>query len=228
LEKVFKHIYIDEVQDMAGWDLELIRLILRSTISLTMVGDPRQTVYLTHHDDKHQKYKYGKIKEFIQEKCTRNNEYCCIDTETLRSSYRNIEQICILSSKLYPSISACSSSLTKTNPHIGIYFVHMCEVEKYYTLYKPIQLRLRKDVELPIDVPSMTFGMSKGLEAEHVLIYPTTDMLKWLCGQKINFAPKTKAQLYVALTRAFFSVGIVVDDDFNKKIDGITIWRKKE
>ena len=228
LEKIFQHIYIDEVQDMAGWDLEVIKLILKSSISLTMVGDPRQTVYQTHHDGKYPSYKYGKIKDFLKEKCTTKKEATYIDEETLTCSYRNSEAICVLSSSLYPTLPLCSSALSENNPHMGIYFVPKQAVKKYHAQFLPMQLRLRKDVSLHVDAPCLTFGESKGLEYEHVLIYPTNDMLKWFCGQNVKFADKTRAQLYVALTRAFYSVGIVVDDDFNKVVDGIPIWNRSE
>jgi len=71
----------------------------------------------------------------------------------------------------------------------------------------------------------MNFGESKGLEYPHVLIYPTADMLKWLCDQNVALKDKTKAQLYVALTRAIFSVGIVVNNNFNKTVKGISTWK---
>jgi DNA helicase-2/ATP-dependent DNA helicase PcrA len=222
LEKIYSHIYIDEVQDMAGWDLELIKLFLKSQISLTMVGDPRQTVYLTHHDRKNQKYSYGKIKEYIQTECAKTQ--CQVDDTTLGHSHRNSADICALSSELFPSYSPCDSKLENTTSHTGINFVREKDAPKYYELFRPLQLRLRSDVETYVDAHSMTFGESKGLESEHVLLYPTNDMLKWLCGQKVNFKDKTRAQLYVALTRAFFSVGIAVDNDFDKMVDGMPIW----
>ena len=87
-----------------------------------------------------------------------------------------------------------------------------------------MQLRYNKKSELCVDADCMNFGESKGLEYNHVLIYPTKDMLKWLCDQNANLEDKTRAQLYVALTRAFFSVGIVVEDDFTRVVNGITIW----
>ena len=41
-----------------------------------------------------------------------------------------------------------------------------------------------------------------------------------------NFGLKegARADFYVALTRAIFSVGIVVPDDFNVNIDNIKTW----
>jgi len=222
LEQIFTHIYIDEVQDMAGWDLELIKLFMKSAINLTMVGDPRQTVYLTHHDRKYPEYAYGKIKKFINEKCQKIP--CLIDETTLRDSYRNTALICELSSRLYQDLPICNSNFKETDSHMGIYFVRKKDVKKYYAQIKPMQLRLRKSTEVHTKAPCMNFGESKGLEFNHVLIYPTMDMKKWFFGQKVSFKDKTKAQLYVALTRAFFSVGIVVEDDFRRTVSGISIW----
>jgi len=222
LEQIFDHIYIDEVQDMAGWDLELIKSFLESATSLTMVGDPRQTVYLTHHDKKYPKYKYGKIKDFILSECAKIS--CSIDESTLVNSYRSTCAICKLSSELYPDLPKCSSSLSEANPHTGIFFIPKKEVESYYSQLQPMQLCLDKSVEVYVDAPRMNFGESKGLEFSHVLIYPTGDMLKWLSGKKVDLKDKTRAQLYVALTRAAFSVGIVVKDDFKAPGNGIVIW----
>lgn len=222
LEKIFDHIYIDEIQDMAGWDLEIIKLILQSDLKLTMVGDPRQTVYLTHHERKYSKYSYGKIKEFVEVECKKVP--CIVDENTLCSSHRNASDICNISSMLYPNYSPCISSLQKTHPHMGLYFVKKSFVSAYSSTFNILQLRLNKKTKLLCSAPAMNFGDSKGLEADHVLIYPTVDMLKWLCGEKIELKDKTKAQLYVALTRAFFSVGVVVDDDFNKTVSNFSIW----
>ena len=227
LEKLFDLIYIDEVQDMAGYDLEIIKLFLKSQIRITMVGDPRQTVYLTHHERKYGKYSEGKILEFIKAEC---KSICEIDEELLKNSHRNSVAICALSSKLYPGYSECISSSDKTHSHTGIFFVRQSDVKKYGEAYKPLQLRLRneKGKEPLLDTRIMNFGVSKGLEADHVFIYPTADMLEWLNGSKVEFEFKTKAQLYVALTRAFFSIGILVDDTFKKKTNEIQIWNPND
>ena len=223
LEQIYDHIYIDEVQDMAGWDLELIKLFLGSVINLTMVGDPRQTVYLTHHDRKYSKYNYGKIKEFINNECKKVS--CSIDETTLANSHRNFADICDLSSRLCHDMPECLSCLKETHSHMGIFFVPEREATAYQAQFNAMQLCLNKATEVCEEAPRMNFGESKGLEYPHVLIYPTGDMMKWLCGQKISLKDKTKAQLYVALTRAFFSVGIVVKNDFSKMVTDISTWK---
>lgn len=222
LAKLFDRIYIDEVQDMAGWDLEIIKLLLQSSIRITMVGDPRQTVYHTHDEAKYKKYNDGQIREFIKKEC---KKLCIIDEETLKDSHRNSAVICALSSKLYPNFPECKSLLAKTHEHKGIFFVRKRDVMAYAEKINPLQLRLRKNTKILLPSPALNFGKSKGLESDHVLIYPTKEMLRWLNGDCVRFTDLTKAQLYVALTRALFSVGIVVDEKFSSKVDEIKVWK---
>jgi DNA helicase-2/ATP-dependent DNA helicase PcrA len=221
LAEIFNMIYIDEVQDMAGWDLEIIKRLLKSDIRLTMVGDPRQTVYHTHDERKYSQYSDGKIIEFIQTEC---ENLCEIDEQTLKDSYRNSTAICALSSKLYPEFNECHSLLTRAHEHTGIFFVRECDIQSYGGIIAPLQLRYDSRRKMFLNTSSMNFGISKGLEADHVLIYPTPDMLKWLNGEQVSFAFSTKAKLYVALTRAVFSIGIVVNDGFKCKSFGICLW----
>jgi hypothetical protein len=78
---------------------------------------------------------------------------------------------------------------------------------------------------LPLRVQSEdTFGESKGLEYEHVFIYPTEKFLEWLLTGKEKLQGETRAKLYVALTRAIFSVAIIVEDNYAAKCEDITLW----
>jgi len=221
---IFKAVYIDEVQDMAGYDLDIIELLLRSGIRTTMVGDPRQTVYQTHHERKHDQYSKGGIKDFILSLPQKRKQLCKVDDDTLRDSHRNSSVICALASKLFTDYSECRSLLTGNHEHSGIFFVRRSDVHDYGRITEPLQLRLNKNVSPLLPTQIMNYGESKGLEAEHVLIYPTVEMLRWLNGEKISLEFKTKAQLYVAITRAFFSVGIVVEDDFSVATSEIALW----
>ncbi len=55
IAKLFKYIFIDEVQDMAGYDLEIIKLLFQSDSIIKIAGDPRQVTYHTHFPDKYKK-----------------------------------------------------------------------------------------------------------------------------------------------------------------------------
>jgi len=48
LERIYDKIFIDEVQDLCGWDLEIVLLLMSSKIPLEMVGDVRQAILVTN------------------------------------------------------------------------------------------------------------------------------------------------------------------------------------
>lgn len=76
-----------------------------------------------------------------------------------------------------------------------------------------IQLRWNRNVEMVKTYRVFNFGESKGKTFERVLIYPTTDMKKWIVDNKSNLKSAARAKFYVAITRAKYSVAIVVNDD---------------
>jgi DNA helicase-2/ATP-dependent DNA helicase PcrA len=57
----------------------------------------------------------------------------------------------------------------------------------------------------------MNFGQSKGLTFDHVLLYPTDQMKKWVRDHNSSLTSSTCAKFYVGLTRARHSVAIVID-----------------
>ncbi|AOT71414.1 UvrD-helicase domain-containing protein [Geosporobacter ferrireducens] len=219
LSRIYSHIFIDEVQDLAGYDLELIKLLLNSTSNVLLVGDPRQVTYLTHNEKKHAKYKDGKIKDFIKNECYKSN--CEIDEETLNLSHRNNELICKFSSKLYPNFRICRSNQKETTTHDGIFLVKKQDIEKYLEIYNPVQLRDNIKVELNKDYKAINFGDSKGLTFERVLIYPTKPFLDWVKNNNNELKSISRSKFYVAITRAKYSVGIVYDYNDETDIDGI-------
>ena len=64
-------------------------------------------------------------------------------------------------------------------------------------------------------------GKSKGMEFDSILLFPTGDMQKWLLGEAVVLKDKTKAQLYVALTRARNTAAIVLPDKIFRRLRGI-------
>ena len=234
LERIYKYIFIDEVQDLAGYDLEIIKLLFRSSSEIILVGDPRQVTYLTHHERKYDKYKYGLIKEFIVNECGGINYK--IDDTTLNTSYRSNEMICSFSSKLYPEYLPCNSNQTAITNHDGVFLVRSADVANYLDIYKPMQLRYDiRTKEIGHNYPVMNFGISKGLSFDRVLIYPTKPIENYLVNGTLKILAKKKkktdpdvmeeafdiAKFYVAVTRARYSVAIVCDYDDNTNIEGV-------
>lgn len=222
IENIFENIYIDEIQDMAGYDLEIISLLLKSKTNILMVGDPRQVTYHTHNERKNSKYIDGKIIEYINEKCSKTD--CIIDTSTLCDSYRNIDRICAYASKLYPNYPIPSSMQKENSSHSGLFLVKKKDVQEYLYRFNPVQIRYNRKTKIDESYKFKNMGEAKGLTFDHVLIYPTKKMKDWIIDNSIVLGNETRAKFYVSLTRAKFSVGIVWDNE-NTNIDSIQLYK---
>ncbi|MFM1946013.1 MAG: hypothetical protein RL207_296 [Bacteroidota bacterium] len=226
LARIYNHIMIDEVQDLAGYDLELIKVFLREKdISVLLVGDPRQVTYLTHHSSKNAKYTGGRIKDFLLEKC-KSLIKDGIDETSLMFSHRNHQKICEFSYRLYPEYSVpvqcnCKSCHGSENDHTGVFIIDQSQISDYITKYNPIQLGWNKNVSYDNNYEYFNFGESKGLGFNRVLIYPTKKMKDWILDNSISLGSETKAKLYVGITRARLSVCFVLEMDNDLKIDGV-------
>lgn len=222
--KIYKYVFIDEVQDLAGYDLEIIKQFFLSSSNIILVGDPRQVTYLTHNERKYTKYKDGKIKEFIENECKKIDVE--IDDSSLNCSYRNNEIICAYSSSLFPQYSLPISNQNDEVEHKGIFFVKKKDIDAYLETYNPLQLRDTKRMKVNDNYSAMNFGESKGLGFNRVLIYPTRPILKWILENE-TLPPISCSKLYVALTRAKHSVAIVYNYSDTLKVDGIQKWNNE-
>lgn len=230
LVRIYPNIFIDEVQDLAGWDLDLLKLLFDGNSRILLVGDPRQAIYDTNDSPKYRKYKGSGIQRFIEEKCVKGS--CLIDVGTLANSHRNNAQICNFSSKLYPELPQanpcdCVECRVHKDSHEGIFLVRKSDIKEYLEEFtETIQLRLNIIIKDVIqNYPAINFGLSKGLSFERVLIYPTVDMQKWIIDHNHDLTSTTRAQLYVGITRARYSVGIVYDYDNTLEIEGIKKYK---
>lgn len=233
LSQIFDRIYIDEVQDLAGFDLEFIKLLLRSDVKMLMVGDPRQVTYLTHHAAKHGPYKDGKIKQFLEDKCRRLIGDDGIDETTLVKSHRNNQQICDYSSRLYPDLTSsqpceCLECRREEGGHNGVFLVKPTDVEGYLSKYNPVQLRWDKRKEVSPNYAVRNFGESKGETFNRVLIYPTQQMLNWVKDNSAGLTGVAAAKFYVGITRAKHSTAIVCDFEEGDTIEGVEKYQIEE
>lgn len=229
ISRIFQHIFIDEVQDLASYDLLLLKDLFNISSELMLVGDVRQVTYLTHHARQYEKYRNGKIKDFIENECPKG--ICDIDETTLSVSHRNNAEICLFASNLYPTLAKsvpCScNECRKTKEHQGVFLLNSCDVQKYSDLYLP-QILVQQKAEFP----QLNFGISKGRSFDRVLIHPTNPIKAYLKNGLLTKTVKTKkgneikdafdiAKFYVAVTRARYSVVIVYDYDESKYIEGV-------
>lgn len=230
ISRIFDHVMIDEVQDLAGNDLEIIKLLMKNCSTVTMVGDPRQVTYLTHIEAKHKGYRKGKIKEFLIDKC-KSLIKSGIDEVTLKDSHRCSHKICDYASKLYidfTPMTSCGCCNIVPNIHEGVFLVKPEHVLDYLNLYNPMQLRWDKRSKTHLGFESLNFGESKGATFERILIYPTGDMENWIVNNKSKLADGARAKFYVGLTRARFSAAIIFDYDNSVEYNGLIKYQLDE
>ena len=218
---VFPKIFIDECQDLAGYDLDIIKLLAMNASHLTLVCDPRQVTYLTHNERKYAKYRNGLIEDFIKTECSKIDFE--IDSKTLSNSFRSIQQICNYANKLFPNFEICNSANKEETVHDGIYLVDKSKINEYLEKYNPVQLRWNVSTSLiNKNFEVHNFGQAKGLTFDRVLIFPTVDMVNWMQNHNYDLSNEARAKFYVGITRAKFSVGIVCDTSLEFLTDGIS------
>lgn len=218
LSKIFSHIFIDEIQDLSGYDLDFLKLLIESNINIIMVGDPRQTTYSTGNVSRNRQYRNGNIKKFIKDARLPIE----IDESSLLINYRCCEDICCFSNNFYPAPNWPQTISGNDYPHEhkGIYLVKEVNRNYYLKKYCPVQLRWDIKKACHPDFPAFNLGEAKGLEFDHVVIYPTQPFLHWLKNNSFSLSPSAKAKFYVGITRAKYSVGIITDQN----IPGLQKW----
>lgn len=219
LSEIYENVYIDEVQDLAGYDLDIIELLLKSKIVITLVGDIRQATYTTNNSPKNKKYLGEKIYEFF--KLCEKKKLCSIILKN--ESYRCNQEICNLADSLYTLPSTTSMNTIETG-HDGIFIVNFNDLKEYIETYNPKILRYDKRTKFELN-NILNFGQAKGLTFDRVLILPNKNMQKFLSTANISYIEGSKAKVYVALTRARYSVAFLYD----KKcmVDDFKLWQNK-
>ena len=203
IERVFPHIFIDEVQDLSGYDLDVLDLLFASRAAVIAVGDLRQRTYSTTRSSRHKKYRGAAFLNWL-----RDRESVC-QLEERNENFRCHQAICDLADSIFPEFTASVSRLDEEpTGHDGVFMIRPDQVLAYYETHQP--LVLRHSVATPTQgLPAINIGVSKGSTFERVLIFPTKPMLQFLADGDPSIL-RDRARFYVAVTRAKHSVAFVV------------------
>jgi DNA helicase II / ATP-dependent DNA helicase PcrA len=204
LEALYDEIYIDELQDLAGYDFEFLDLLFASDILVTVVGDPRQHTYSTNQSRKNTRYRGHAMVEWLEQR----SDVCPI--EYRNDSWRCNQEICDWADGIYPDLPKTTSRNHERTGHDGVFLVVREDVLDYVEKYRPVTV-LRWDRGCnTMGLPALNIGLSKGSTYPRVLIFPTKPMVQYLKSR--NPTPlRAPEHLYVAVTRAQYSVAFVVD-----------------
>lgn len=221
LEQIYTHIFIDEVQDLAGYDLEFLKLLFNSKIETQLVGDPRQGTYSTNNSSKNNKFKKSAIISFFEDNSINIDK----DEQSLTINYRCVQPICDLSNALFPKLQKTESGNDNSSNHDGVFLVKPQDLVCYLEKYKPMLLRHDKRTTTPDGHQVLNFGESKGLSFNRVLIYPTGSIKKWIFDQNSELPSTSRSKLYVAITRAKQSVAFVYNYNDCQDIEGLQKYK---
>ncbi len=229
LADIYKAVFIDEVQDLVGWDFEVIRTILAANIgTFDCVGDFRQTIYQTSVANKKPRTNADKLAAFKK---------MGFERELLNISWRCTQSICDLAHVIHASDGDYAPTISQVNgipvefaDHHGIFAVSPQHIDEYVARYNPIILRWSRQAKEQICQGRLTynFGEAKGIGFNRVLILPTERYAKFLSGDHSTFgnndSDEVRNKLYVAITRARYSVAFLLDFS-STLLGGIEVWQ---
>lgn len=213
LEEIYSHIFFDELQDYAGWDLELLLLLFSSVIPTTCVGDYKQATFRTNNSLKNKQFRDDKIKDFFElqqskgicsitySKVTRRfNQDICDYVNTIHGDANN--QVCQCCEMEFP------------NENTGVYIIDPKYLSDYCSFYSPTILRYDRDSTIPFshNCQVLNYGNSKGLTLDRVIIIPVGTVLPFIKKGANITSPQTKSKFYVACTRAQYSVVFAIEN----------------
>lgn len=228
LKDIYARVFFDEVQDLVGWDYDVIGSLNKvMPDSICCVGDFRQTIYTTTFGQKAPQTPQQKVDYFVDK--------MDFEKHSMPKNRRCIQAICDLSDTIHPGLYDKTVSGVENVPddmlhHHGTFIVKQSQVGDYLATFQPQVLRRSSTTGtsyLPSNLICYTFGSCKGLGFDRVLVIPPEKYLKFIGGNtKVFERDKTEEsqnKLYVAITRARYSLAFLVED---KKVKGLPypVW----
>jgi superfamily I DNA/RNA helicase len=206
LEALYDEIYVDEFQDLVGYDLDFIDLLFNSNIDVSVVGDPRQFTYSTNRSPQNRQYRGAGLVRWLEDRVKAKR--CVLEERT--ESWRCNQAICDWADRIFPEMAPTTSRNNTLTGHDEVVRLARDDVPVYVEKFTPTVLRWDKNTDT-IGLPASNMKASKGCTFDRVLIFPPKTMIKFIAADGALELKAAREALYVAVTRARFSVAFVVD-----------------
>lgn len=202
LTKYYDYLLIDEIQDFAGHDFNLLKSIYKSEINILLVGDFYQHTFDTSRDGNvnaniHKDYeKYQKLFK---------KEGIVADTEYLNKSYRCTETVCdFITNQIGINIKSNKTSDSEVN-----YIENIEEIESLYHDNNIVKLFYRENYKY--NCYSKNWGECKGENhyGDVCIVLNNTTLNSFIKGELKSLKPTTKNKLYVACSRANYNLYLI-------------------
>jgi hypothetical protein len=209
IEKYYDCLFIDEIQDFAGHDFDLLKSITQANCEILFVGDFFQHTFDTSNDGNVNKglfNNYNSYKKLFQKMGL------IVDTTTLQNSYRCSKVICdFIQNNIGIPIS------TKTDKISSIKIIdNQADTDAIINDNSIVKLFYKEHYKY--NCCSQNWAASKGIDDFYdvcVVLNKTTKQ-KFDKQQLTELNPQTKNKLYVACSRANNDL-YFVSEDFLKK-----------
>lgn len=209
LRLIYDEILIDEAQDVSRSGLEIIaRLLRQSSVRCILVGDSRQSLIDSSLSSrKNKSADRQNLMEWYRE--YENSGQLKIDEKV--ETYRFNQTIADFSDSIFPKrfgFSPTVSKVHKQSSHDGVFLVAKEDLDQYIAAFSPTVLRNSRSSWKELDMLNpINFGISKGRTYQRVMIL-ATDPIQEFCLEGKELKDKSACALYVAVTRAQYSVAI--------------------
>jgi DNA helicase-2/ATP-dependent DNA helicase PcrA len=204
LEKYYQYVFIDEIQDFAGHDFELLTNISQSKINILYVGDFFQHTFDTSRDGNVKQNLYTDYEKY-KENFRKLN--FVVDETTLIKSYRCSPEICnYIKNNLSINIESHKNNTTE------ITFVDsVSDIENIMKNDNIVKLFYQK--HYLYKCKSRNWGDCKGEEGySDICVVLNKTTLDYFVKEKLSELPKiTLNKLYVAISRAHGNVYFVAE-----------------
>ncbi|MFY0645003.1 MAG: AAA family ATPase [Bacteroidia bacterium] len=209
LEKYYDFLLIDEIQDFAGHDFNLLKNVCKSDIRILLVGDFYQHTFDTSRDGNtnaslHKDY--NKYQEIFEKAHVKTN------TVHLNESYRCSRNVCEF---ITNQIGIQIQSRKEINSTVS-FVDKRDEIEKIFNDNDIVKLFYREHYKY--DCFSRNWGDCKGENQYHdvCVVLNKNTMSSFSSGQLSELKPVTKNKLYVACSRANNNLYFIAEEDIKQ------------
>jgi DNA helicase-2/ATP-dependent DNA helicase PcrA len=209
IEKFYDSVFIDEVQDFAANDFNLICALAKANVEMRLVGDFYQHTFDTSRDGNTQKSLHECFDKYC-DKLKKSGFY--IDLTSLSNSYRCSPSVCA-----FVSENVGIKILSHREDEVVVRYVdNVGEIDSIFKNDSVVKLFYQKSDSYAGNTAN--WGNTKGLDHFQdvcVVLNPTT--LKAFASDNLDqLNPTTKNKLYVACTRAKGNLYFVSEKSLKK------------
>jgi DNA helicase-2/ATP-dependent DNA helicase PcrA len=205
LERYFDVMYIDEVQDFAGHDFNLLMALCRTTVGVLLVGDFYQHTYDTSRDGSVNKNLHASYAAYLERL---RREELRVDTTSLSKSYRCAGTVCEF---IQTNMGIAMRSASKRTAKVA-WIDNAVHAQELHVCAKTVKLFYQEHYRYGCN--SQNWGGSKGLDHyEDVCVVLNQKAVTELhAGRFALLSPTTRNKIYVACSRARGDLYLVAEN----------------